>query len=347
MTAKRIGVAVLWAMIACVVLGGIRYFESAPRYRKDSLSFPIMSTRATVTLIDPDSREIERGFRAARTAMEKVVKLCNYFDPESELGKLNASAAEGPFRCSPQLWEILQECRRYHRISNGAFDPTIRPLMKVWGFRRARKTLPSPEEIAEAKKICGWDKIQFDDRLKTVRFDVPGLSIDLGGIAKGWAVDKAVEAILKESSIRRGFVDLGGNLRTLPLPPPGRENYRIAIRDPKSAERQIAVVAILNESIATSGDYERYVVIDGKRYTHIVNPVTGVPVDRSVSATVVAPRGVDADALSTTLFINGPAFAGNLDRSVRTFLIDSSGKNHSRVPEGSAPFVLLPESGKP
>ena len=155
MTAKRIGVAVLWAMIACVVLGGIRYFESAPRYRKDSLSFPIMSTRATVTLIDPDSREIERGFRAARTAMEKVVKLCNYFDPESELGKLNASAAEGPFRCSPQLWEILQECRRYHRISNGAFDPTIRPLMKVWGFRRARKTLPSPEEIAEAKKFAG------------------------------------------------------------------------------------------------------------------------------------------------------------------------------------------------
>ena len=107
------------------------------------------------------------------------------------------------------------------------------------------------------------------------------------------------------------------------------------------------MVAILNESIATSGDYERYVVIDGRRYTHIVNPVTGVPVDRSVSATVVAPRGVDADALSTTLFINGPAFAGNLDRSVRTFLIDSSGKNHSRVPEGSAPFVLLPESGKP
>ena len=343
---KRIGVAVLWAVIACVLLGGIRYFESASRYRRETLSFPVMSTRAKVTLIDPDTRQIERGFRAARGAMEKVVALCNYFDPESELGRLNASAAKEPFRCSPELWEILLECRKYHRISGGAFDPTIRPLMKVWGFHRARKTLPDAREIAEAKHLCGFQKIRFEDAQRSVFFEVPGMSIDLGGIAKGWAVDKAVEAIEKETSIRRGFVDLGGNMRTLSLPPPGRENYRIAIRDPRSAEDQVAVVSILNESIATSGDYERYVVIGGKRYTHIVDPSTGFPVDRSVSATVVAPRGVDSDALSTSLFIRGPALAETLDVSVRTFLIDSSGKIHSRVPAGTSPFVLLTDENR-
>ncbi len=341
---KRIRVAVLWIIIACLVMGGIWYCDSArkQRYRKDAVSFPIMSTRAKIMLIDPNEEEIETGFRVAREAMEKVVSLCNYFDPQSELGRLNASAAKAPFQCSPELWEILLETRKFNRISNGAFDPTIRPLMKVWGFHRARKTLPSDEEIAEAKKRCGFRRILFNDNDRTVFFEVPGMSIDLGGIAKGWAVDKAAEAILSRTSIRRGFVDLGGNMRCLPLPPPGKKAYRIAVQDPKFPARQIAVVNVLDECVATSGNYERYVMINGRRYTHIVDPKTGRPVDRTISATIITPRGVDSDALSTSLFINGPAFADELDSSNRSFLIDDAGNCHQRIPDGKEPFELLP-----
>ena len=128
----------------------------------------------------------------------------------------------------------------------------------------------------------------------------------------------------------------------MPLPPPNLETYRIGVRDPKNGERNIAVVPVLNECVATSGDYERYVVIEGKRYTHIINPKTGRPVSGTLSATVITPRGVDSDALSTSLFINGPAFAEKIPEA-RTFLIDSEGKVHMHVPSGAL-FQLLPSS---
>ena len=341
---NRTKVAILWILIATFIMGGIWYFkkQETNRFRRETFSFPIMSTRASVTLIDTDLDEIERAFRMAREAMERVVAVCNYFDPSSELAWLNASADKTPFVCSPELWEILRETRRFHRLSEGAFDPTIRPLMRVWGFHRKRLTLPSDAEIAEAKKICGFDKIRFDDNTRSVFFTVPGMSIDLGGIAKGWAVDKAAEAVLNQTAVRRGWIDLGGNMRCLPLPPPGAETCRIGVRDPKNGERNIAVVPVLNESVATSGDYERYVVIEGKRHTHIINPKTGRPVSGTLSATVVTPRGVDSDALSTSLFINGPAFAEKLPEA-RTLLIDAEGKIHTHVPSG-APFQLLPSS---
>lgn len=345
---KRVRIAVLWVIIASLVMGGIWYFDAGGtgRFRRDSIVFPIMSTKAKIQLIGTEEQEIEKGFRAAREAMEKVVAVCNYFDPESELGRLNATASKAPFYCSAELWEILQEVRKYHRISEGAFDPTIRPLMKVWGFHRARKTLPSEEEIAEAKKRCGFRKILFNDNERSVFFEVSGMSIDLGGIAKGWAVDKAAEAVLKTTSIRRGFVDLGGNMRCFPLPPPGRKAYRIAVQDPKYPGRQIAVADVLDECIATSGDYERYVVINGKRYTHIIDPATGIPVSRTVSATVITPSGAASDALSTSLFIRGPVFAEKLDDRTRTLLIDADGNRHQRVRGRKKPFELLPSGQK-
>ena len=148
---NRTKVAILWILIATFIMGGNWYFkkQETNRFRRETFSFPIMSTRASVTLIDTDLDEIERAFRLAREAMERVVAVCNYFDPSSELARLNASADKTPFVCSPELWEILRETRRFHRLSEGAFDPTIRPLMRVWGFHRKRLTLPSDAEIAE------------------------------------------------------------------------------------------------------------------------------------------------------------------------------------------------------
>ena len=338
---KRVWVAVLWIAVFCIITAGIRYFDhSEKKLYQSAVVFPIMSTQASLSFTDTSEEEIEQAFRLARAEMEKVALLCNYFDPESELSKLNAEAAGKPFVCSAALWEILQETRKFHRISRGAFDPTIRPLMKVWGFHRKRKTLPEESEIVQAKKICGFDKVVFNDADHSVSFRIPGVSIDLGGIAKGWAVDKAAEAVLKYTSVRIGIIDLGGNMRCLPEPPPGKESYTIAVRDPKNSDGICALVSVLDECVATSGSYERYITIGGRQYTHIINPVSGRPVEGVLSATVITPRGVDSDALSTSLFVNGQDFAKNLGPDVRTLFITADGVKTEWIPEGKSPFRM-------
>lgn len=338
---KRILVALLWIAIFCLITVGIHYFDrSGKTLYQSAVVFPVMSTQASLNFTDTSEEEIEQAFRLAREEMEKVVSICNYFDPQSELSRLNATAAEKPFVCSAALWEILQEVRKFHELSNGAFDPTIRPLMQVWGFHRKRRTLPDEKEIAQAKSLCGFDKIVFNDADHSVFFKIPGLSIDLGGIAKGWAVDKAAEAVLKYTSVRTGIIDLGGNMRCLPEPPPGKSSYTIAVRDPKNPDGICALVEVLNECVATSGNYERYVTINGKQYTHIINPVTGHPVEGVLSATVITPRGVDSDALSTSLFVNGARFAKQLGPDTRTLFITADGTKTEQIPKGRKGFQM-------
>ena len=303
-----------------------------------TLSFPVMSTQANLKFYGKDEKELEKAFQTARSAMEDVIRICNIFDPASELARLNTSAAKEPFACSPELWEILNEARKFHTLSGGVFDPTVQPLMKIWGFHRKRQSLPLPKEIADAKAICGFSKVKFDKEKHTVFFTVPGMSLDLGGIAKGWAVDKASEAVLRNTSIRIGIVDLGGNIRCFPQPPPGKDHYTVAVKNPKKPGSYVALAFMLDECAATSGNYERYVVIDGKQYTHIIDPRTGYPVEGVLSATVITKRGVDSDALSTSVFING----GLEVKNARILRIDGNGKIMQKIPHGEKEFRLLP-----
>ncbi len=322
---KRFRLVLIWSVILVVLMGGL-HFWNAPSSAEDvemeesAVSFPVMSTVATMKFWGKGD-QIDEAVKKVRKEFDTVNSVCNIFDPESELSRLNAQAAKKPFSCSPELWEILTEARRAHRISGGAFDPTIRPLMRLWGFNRSRNVLPKKEEIERAKADCGMDQVVFDDAKRTVFFKKRGMSLDLGGIAKGWAVDRAVQRILSETGIRRGLVDLGGNIRCLPLPPPEKKFYTIGIRDPRK-NGLIGNVSMLNESIATSGSYERYVMINGKRYTHIMNPKNGEPVSGNIlSSSVVTPRAVDADALSTSTFILGDDFARSLLPKSRTLLL--------------------------
>ncbi len=272
------------------------------------LEFPMMGTRAAVAFYG-DREEAENAAKAVRETFLRIQGICNLFDPASELSRLNATAAEKPFVCSEELWEVLTAAREAYEFSEGAFDITAKPLMDLWGFYRKRgDSLPSAAEIAEAKKRIGLNRVVFDDAHRSVRFPVPGMSFDLGGIAKGFAVDKAAEAVLA-LGVRRGIIDLGGNLRVLPEPPPGRTHYRIAIRDPHGGHAVLErKLEMLDQSVATSGDYERFVVIQGRKYAHIMNVATGEPATGMLAVTVVAPSALRADIYSTTAFIRGEAF---------------------------------------
>ena len=304
--------------LALVLVTGITLLyvalHDSRRLYGESLIFSTMSTTATVDLCHKDRATVKKALAAAHEAVREVEKTCNIFDPESELSRLNASAAEGPVECGELLWDLLTLARAFYRDSGGKFDVTIDPLMKLWGFHSKRETLPSAEEIAQAKALTGLDKVTFDDARRTVKFGVPGMSINLGGIAKGYALDRAASAV-RELGIATGWIEIGGNILALPKKKGGGK-YSAGIRNPFHKDQLLGRTPLRDAAISTSGNYERYVVINGKQYTHIIDPSTGLPVAGMDSVTVIVPSGgtlppgVSSDAVSTSIFIGGPDAVG-------------------------------------
>lgn len=270
--------------------------------------YPVMGTMVEVKLYG-EAVAAARAADAVQAEFLAVEQACNIFDPESEISRLNERAGNEPVACSELLWDVLVSARRFYAFSDGAFDITARPLMDLWGFYRKRQTLPDEAEIVAAQQRVGLDKVAFDDAARSIRFLAPDVRIDLGGIAKGYAVDRAVAAALAQG-ITAGTINLGGNVACLPDPPPGRDAYRIGIRHPRDRDELCGTVVISGSlAMATSGNYEKSVVIEGRRFTHIMDPSTGRPVADMMAVTVITPRAVDSDGLSTAIFIRGEALA--------------------------------------
>ena len=304
--------------IVLVLITGICLLYVALRDNRrmygESLIFSTMSTTATVDLGGKDRGAVKQALAAAHAAVREVEKTCNIFDTDSELSRLNAKAADEPVACGDLLWDLLTLAREFYRDSGGVFDVTIDPLMKLWGFHSKRETLPTAEEIAEAKALTGLDKVVFDDEKHTVKFSVPGMSLNLGGIAKGYALDRAAAAV-QALGIRTGWIEIGGNILALPKKKGGGK-YSAGIRNPFRKTELLGHAPMADAAISTSGNYERYVVIDGRQYTHIINPSTGLPVADMDSVTVIVPAGgsippgTASDAVSTSIFIAGPDAVG-------------------------------------
>ena len=256
--------------------------------------------------------------KLAKMAYNKVAEVdaaCNIYKPESELSRLNKTAADRPFKCSLLLWRILKISKKYYEITNGSFDISAGPLIKLWGIHRKNKILPSKDKLDEVKKLMGLDKVIFNDEDKTVKFTVKGMKLDLGGIAKGYAVQLAAEE-LKKHGVKTGIINLAGNAYCFPQAPSGQEFYTVGIRDPLVKGSVCGLVQMKNQSIATSGNYERFVEINGRKYTHIMDPATCEPVMDMLSVTVVTPNATDSDALSTSIFIKGEAFAEKICKQI-------------------------------
>ena len=281
----------------------------------------------------------QQALKAAYAKVAEVDTTCNIYNSESEISRLNSTAFTKPFACSDLLWDVLIKAKKFYELSDGAFDISAGPLMKLWGFHRKRKTLPTQTEIEQAKKVVGLDKVLFNEQNKSVKFTVDDIQLDLGGIAKGYAVDLAAEAA-KKYGIKSGIINLAGNAYCFSEPPPNKKTYVIGIRHPRNKTALCGAVDLLDQSVATSGDYERYVVIDGKKFAHIMNPVTGKPVQEMLAVTVVTPSGATADALSTSIFIKGAKFAKKICQkipktSVLIIQTDKTGKETKVVKIGS------------
>ncbi|MDP7395800.1 MAG: FAD:protein FMN transferase [Lentisphaeria bacterium] len=305
-TRPPLGKALFVLTALALVAGGLLWHNTRPQRNSGPYTAieHVMGTRAGVTFwTDKDS-----GAHAASTVFaifREIDEQFSNYKPDSELSKLNATAHQQPFQCTGRMWELLNAARTAWRASGGGFDISAGPLMHLWGFYTKRQELPSAEEIAAVTALVGLDKIVFDDDERTVFFPRQGMMLDTGGIAKGYAIDLAVAAV-RELGIDRGVIDLGGNMFCMAKPPPGRDSYSIGIRNPRAKEYQtiLGSVAILNQSVAGSGDYERFAEVGGRRVCHIMDPRTGHPVKGVAHVSVVAKSALAADTLSTAAFVS-------------------------------------------
>lgn len=257
--------------------------------------------------------EREEALRAAvNLASEEVLRLdrllSNYLET-SELSLVNREAGRRAVAVSGELFQLLEACSRYSQESDGAFDITVGPLMKIWGFYKGSGRLPHRAEVRGALTRIGYQKIVLDSQNQTVRFTREGVEIDPGGIGKGYAIDRMVE-ILKENGIRSAFLSAGtSSLYGLGTPPSEPRGWRAEIRHPKDRSQTAAEIFLRDESLSTSGNYEKFFYARGRLYSHIMDPRTGYPAEGMLSASVIAPRTLDSEAWTKPYYIRGREWA--------------------------------------
>jgi len=267
-----------------------------------------MGTNYTIVLYGDDGNRLQA---AADDASEEVRRLdgvlSNYIET-SEWSQLNKLASKQAVKVSPEDLKLLSDCIEYGRESDGAFDITVGPLMKIWGFYKGTGHLPHRAEIRGALALVGYQNILLDPANNTVRFAKEGVEIDPGGIGKGYAVDKMVD-VLKADGITSAFVSAGGSSIYGLGSPPHERGWRVTIRDPKDASKTVAEVWLNNNSLSTSGNYEKFFYAEGKIWSHIMDPRTGFPAEGMLSTSVVAPRTLDSEAWTKPYYIRGREWA--------------------------------------
>jgi thiamine biosynthesis lipoprotein len=276
-----------------------------PKLTRFTYTEPQMGTTFKIILYAPDQAAADRAAKAAFARVVELDGIMSDYKPASELMRLCAKAGGEPVKVSDDLWTVLERAQEVSKRSDGAFDVTVGPLVRLW--RRARRTreLPDADDLAKAKALVGYDKVKLDAKGHTVQLAKEGMRLDLGGIAKGYAADQAL-AVLKKHGLPRALVAAGGDI-ALGDAPPDTTAWTVGIApvdDPESKPKKYLLLT--NAAVSTSGDAEQFVEIGGTRYSHIVDPKTGIGLVGRMTATVVAPNGLWSDPLTKVVAVLGP-----------------------------------------
>ena len=284
-----------------------------------------MGSTYSLVLYGEDRAKLETASEDAFEEVRRLDRMLSNYRPESEWSQVNRYAAERPVKVSAELFQLLSACVEYSRQSEGAFDISVGPLMKVWGFYKGSGRLPQRAEVLKAFERVGYRKILLDASSKTVRFAKQGVELDPGGIGKGYAVDRVVD-ILRRDGIAVALVSASGSSIYALGAPPGEAGWKIRIRDPKDEEKTVTEVTLKNESMSTSGSYEKFFWAEGKIYSHIMDPRTGYPSRGMLSASVITPLTIDSEAWTKPYYINGREWAAQHNpKGFRVFLCPDTG----------------------
>ncbi len=263
----------------------------------------LMGTSITVEATGGVAASRAAAVDEAFAAMVEVDRLMSNYKPDSELTRVNTDAALRPVKISDPLWSVLAAAQRVSRASGGAFDITVGPLVRLWGFHDKRPHVPSAAELQRLRPIIGYENVMLDEAAHTVRFRRPGVELDLGGIAKGFAVELAGRVLQRRGY--SGLVDAGGN-QFLVGTPLNKAHWEVGIADPESPTTLLGTLEVDGGGVSTSGGYHNYFVSNGKTYGHLIDPRTMAPSNAALSVTIVSPDATLADALSKPAYLLGP-----------------------------------------
>lgn len=283
-----------------------RKVPTAPDSVRLERAWPVMGTLFRAVARAPDSATALSALLAARDEVRRLDSLLSDYRDDSEVSRLARAAGSGRWTAlSPETADLLRTSLRWAEATDGAFDPTVGPLVTTWGFRGASPHVPSPPARDSALRLVGWRLIELREGGREARLPRRGMALDFGAIGKGFALDRAA-ATMRRRGADAGMLDLGGNVLVFGRGPGADGGWPIGIRDPRRPGRVLGTLVLDSGSVATSGDYERFFEEDGVRYGHILDPRTGRPARGVLQVTVEAPDGTTADALSTALFVTGP-----------------------------------------
>jgi len=315
-------------------------------------TLPVMGTDVTFSAFSADSDAAERGFASAYEEIQRVERLMTDWErpgePESDIVRINKAAGKHGVKVSAETLEVIQQSLEMSRRSEGAFDITFAAMKGLWKFDEDMdKTIPAADEIARLRKLINWRDVLVDEKAGTVKLRRAGMRIGLGGIAKGYAVDRCA-SVLRAAGLQNFMVQAGGDLYVAGKK--GNASWVVGVRDPRGGPRDIiARMPIQDHAFSTAGDYERGFVLNGRRYHHIIDPKTGFPATASREVTVFAPTAFLADALDDSVFILGPQKGMALIDSFpdcATFIVDSHNQVWmSKSLEGKLQRTAAPTDG--
>ena len=272
-------------------------------------SFSVMGTVFTVVAYGEKKGFLASAVQMAFDESRRIDRLLSNYKPESELSRINGNGAGRPLVISREMAELLETCLEYSRRSEGAFDITVGPLMRAWGFYRGSGKLPSSRAVEQSRKLVGYQNVELDRDEPSVRFGRSGVELDPGGIGKGYAVDR-MAAKMRRAGLGSFFISAGGSsIYASGHPPQEVRGWHVRIRDPNDSASTVEDLYLKNQSLSTSGAYEKFFEVEGKTYSHIMDPRTGWPASGVVSVSVLADRTLDSEAWTTALFVNGPDWA--------------------------------------
>jgi thiamine biosynthesis lipoprotein len=298
-----------------LLLFALAVHSQSPAPRLFTETRPAMGTKFTIHLFATDERKAAEYFQLAFDEIERIEEVLSNYRPSSELSRINRRAAQEAVTTDPEVFALLQLALDYSRRSDGAFDITVGPLLRAWGFFRGEGRYPSAEELAKARAVVGWQNVQLDSASRTVRFRVAGVELDPGGIGKGYAVDRVI-GLLREAGVQSALVDAGSSTMLALGAPPGEDGWRVQIPRPANRTQSVSSVLLRDNSLSTSGSYEKFFRLEGRTYCHIFDPRTGEPVQEMLQTTVIASDATTSDVLSTAMFVMGPAAGKELLQSV-------------------------------
>lgn len=264
----------------------------------------LMGNRFEISVVGEDVDQAEININDAVNEIKRIETLLTTFDKSSQTNLINRNAGIGPVKVNKEIFNLISRSKRISTITQGAFDITYGSIDKrLWNFDKTMTSLPDPEIAKRSVRLINFNNIILDENNTTVFLKEKGMRIGFGGIGKGYAAEMA-KVILQKKGVKSGVVNAAGDLTTWGFQPNGAP-WTIGIADPKAISHAFSYLGITNMSVATSGNYEKFITIDGKRYSHTIDPRTGLPVQGIKSVTIISPNAEIADAMATPIIVMG------------------------------------------